>query len=76
MDKISIAIHGGAGTILKSNMTNEQETAIIETLDKALMAGYEILKNGGASLDAVERAVIVMEGSKTRLDINYLPFVS
>lgn len=76
MDKISIAIHGGAGTILKSNMTNEQETAITETLGKALMAGYEILKNGGTSLDAVEKAVIVMEGSKIRLVINYLPFVS
>jgi beta-aspartyl-peptidase (threonine type) len=63
MNKIAIAIHGGAGTILKSKMTTEKEIEISAALDKALTAGYEVLKNGGTSIDAVERAVIVMEDS-------------
>ncbi|ELR70534.1 Isoaspartyl aminopeptidase [Fulvivirga imtechensis AK7] len=58
-----LAIHGGAGTILKSKMTAEKETAYNVALKSALAAGYEVLKNGGNSLDAVERAVIVLEDS-------------
>lgn len=58
-----LVIHGGAGTILKSQMTPEKEKAYTEALDKALQAGYDILKNGGSALDAVEAAVKVMEDS-------------
>lgn len=58
-----LAIHGGAGTILKKNMTPEKEQAYKNVLQQSLEAGYKILKEGGASLDAVEHAVVVMENS-------------
>jgi len=58
---IAIMIHGGAGTILKSNMTEERERQYRDTLTVALMAGYRILENHGSSLDAVEAAIHVME---------------
>lgn len=56
-------IHGGAGTILKSNMTAETEAAYREKLKEALLAGYNILKNNGSSLDAVETAIRMLEDS-------------
>ena len=58
---ISIAIHGGAGTILKSEMTAEKELQYQEALQDALDAGYAILENNGTALDAVECAVVVLE---------------
>ena len=61
MQKISIAIHGGAGTILQSEMSAEKETAYKEALHEALNAGYEVLEKGGTALDAVEQAVIELE---------------
>ncbi|MBV9210309.1 MAG: isoaspartyl peptidase/L-asparaginase [Acidobacteria bacterium] len=57
------AIHGGAGTILKKNMSPEMEAAYRAKLREALLAGYNILKNDGNSLDAVEAAVRIMEDS-------------
>lgn len=59
----AIVIHGGAGTILKENMTIEKETAYREALNVALDKGEEVLKNGGSSLDAVEAAIRLMEDS-------------
>lgn len=61
MKKYSIAIHGGAGTILKSSMTPEKEQAYTEALREAILAGETILKNGGSALDAVECAVNSLE---------------
>jgi beta-aspartyl-peptidase (threonine type) len=61
MKKIGLAIHGGAGTIERSNMTPEKERAYRNGLEQALSAGYEILKRGGSSLDATEAAVRVLE---------------
>lgn len=61
--KYVLVIHGGAGTIEKKNMTPEQESAYLKTLDSALIAGNTILKNGGTSVDAVQAAVMVMEDS-------------
>lgn len=63
INKITIVIHGGAGTILKENMTPEKEDAYKTKLKEALQAGYEILKKGGSSLDAVEAAINVLEDS-------------
>ncbi|HEX8142001.1 MAG TPA: isoaspartyl peptidase/L-asparaginase [Pyrinomonadaceae bacterium] len=57
------AIHGGAGTILKKDMTPELEEAYRVKLREAVVAGYDILKNGGSSLDAVEAAIRIMEDS-------------
>lgn len=61
--QFSIIIHGGAGTILKKNMTPEKEAAYKSKLEEAIRVGYEILKNGGTSLDAVEKTINVMEDS-------------
>lgn len=59
--KIGLAVHGGAGTIERSNMTPEKEHEYRAGLERALSAGYEILKRGGSSLDATEAAVRVLE---------------
>lgn len=56
-----LVIHGGAGTIVKEQMTPEKEAAYRKGLQQALAAGNEILKKGGSALDAVEAAVKVME---------------
>lgn len=61
--KYVLVIHGGAGTILKKNMTPEKEQAYIQALTKSLEAGYKVLNNGGSSLDAVEAAIHIMEDS-------------
>ncbi len=63
MNKFSIAIHGGAGTLVKGMMTPEKETAYKQALQKALDAGYAILKNGGTAVKAVETAVKSLEDS-------------
>lgn len=60
-ENISIAIHGGAGTILKSEMSEKQEKSYLAGLEEAVEKGYEILKSGGSSIDAVEKAVIFLE---------------
>ncbi|MEE9168344.1 MAG: isoaspartyl peptidase/L-asparaginase [bacterium] len=58
-----IVMHGGAGTILKENMTPELEQEYRAKLEEALSAGYEILKNDGSSLDAVEASIRILEDS-------------
>jgi len=58
---IGLAIHGGAGTIERSKMTLEKEREYRAGLERALTAGYEVLKRGGSSLDAAEAAVRVLE---------------
>ncbi len=61
MNKYAIAIHGGAGTILKSTMTPEKEKAYLDGLKNAIESGETILKNGGSSLDAIEKAIRSLE---------------
>ncbi|MEP7250976.1 MAG: isoaspartyl peptidase/L-asparaginase [Ginsengibacter sp.] len=61
MNKISIAIHGGAGTIVKEDMTPELEEAYRNALKGAVEAGYAVLENGGTSVRAVKAAIVVME---------------
>ncbi len=61
--KITLVLHGGAGTITRQNMTAEKEKAYREVLEQALQAGYALLKKGGTSLDAVEATIHVMEDS-------------
>ncbi len=62
-NSIAIVIHGGAGTILKENMTPELESAYLNKLEEAVQTGYEILKNGGSSQSAVEETIKIMEDS-------------
>ena len=61
MSKYAIALHGGAGTILRSHLTPEKELAYKNALNEALETGESILKKGGSALDAVERTVISLE---------------
>lgn len=61
--KYVMVIHGGAGTILKKNMTPEKEAAYTAALTLALQKGYEQIKAGKTSLDAVEAAIHVLEDS-------------
>lgn len=61
--KYVLVVHGGAGTILKKNMTSEKEAAYTAALTKALQQGYDAIKSGKTSLDAVEAAIHVLEDS-------------
>ncbi len=63
MNPISIAIHGGAGTLLKSTITPEKEAQYKSALQKAMDAGYELLSKGSSAVDAVEKAVTELENS-------------
>jgi beta-aspartyl-peptidase (threonine type) len=56
-----IVIHGGAGVILRSNMTPEMEAEYTQSLARARDTGYIILDQGGSSLDAVVAAIKVLE---------------
>ena len=58
-----IVIHGGAGTILKKNMTPELEKEYRAVLAQAIEVGHAILKEGGSSQEAVEKTIHVMENS-------------
>jgi beta-aspartyl-peptidase (threonine type) len=58
-----LVIHGGAGVILKENMTDERESEYRAKLTDALGAGEDILRAGGSALDAVTASVKVMEDS-------------
>lgn len=60
---IAIAIHGGSGTIDKGEFSAEREQQIRATLEQAVRAGHELLAAGGSSVDAVTRAVTLLEDS-------------
>lgn len=60
----AIVIHGGAGTIVKKNMSKKMELAYNQKLKEALNVGYEILEGGGSSIDAVESTIKVLENSE------------
>ncbi len=59
----AIAIHGGAGTILKSNMTQQQEKDYVNTLKQARDTGYQLLEQGKTSQQAVLAAIKILENS-------------
>ncbi|MDR5856774.1 isoaspartyl peptidase/L-asparaginase [Caballeronia sp. LZ062] len=56
-----IAIHGGAGTILRSAMSTDAETRYHAALGDILRAGQRVLADGGSALDAVTEAVRLLE---------------
>lgn len=62
-NKFSIAIHGGAGTLVKGMMTPELETQYKNDLKTAMYSGYKVLESGKSAVDAVEAAVMVLENS-------------
>ena len=61
--EFGIVIHGGAGTILKENLSDSLEKAYHSKLQEALNAGHSILEKGGTSIDAVQAAIMIMENS-------------
>lgn len=61
MDTITIAIHGGAGTILKEDMTPQLEEAYLAGLTDAVNAGYAVLEEGGNAVNAVKAALVILE---------------
>ncbi len=60
-NKIALAIHGGAGTILKAEMTAELEREYRQGLENSLEIGWKILLKNGSALDAVEAATVALE---------------
>jgi L-asparaginase / beta-aspartyl-peptidase len=56
-----LVIHGGAGTILKEQMTPEKEKAYQEALTRALQKGYDTLQKGATAMDAITTAVMILE---------------
>ena len=61
MSNFTIAIHGGAGTILKEDMTPELEHAYFEGLQQALDISYAVLEQGGTAVNAVKAALVLLE---------------
>ncbi len=59
----ALVIHGGAGTILKENMTPETESAYRSILDSVLTTGQKMLESGADGLDVVVSCIQIMEKS-------------
>ncbi|MFD2725697.1 isoaspartyl peptidase/L-asparaginase family protein [Hyunsoonleella rubra] len=64
-EKVSFAIliHGGAGNIQQKNMSDAKQIQYRQILEEAIRAGHSILKNRGASLDAVQKTITILEDS-------------
>jgi beta-aspartyl-peptidase (threonine type) len=61
MSKFTLAIHGGAGTILKEDMTPELEEAYLAGLRQAMDAGFAVLEQGGSALNAIKATIVILE---------------
>lgn len=61
MNNVAIALHGGAGTLVKGMMTSEKEAEYKFALQEALDTGHKMLKDHKSALDAVEAAVKYLE---------------
>lgn len=61
--KFGLVIHGGAGTILKENMSDSLEMAYTNKLEEAIRKGHAVLNEGGTSMEAVTAAIMIMEDS-------------
>ena len=62
-NKIAIVIHGGAGIILKENISKSKEDSIINKLDEAISKGWKLLKKGESSETAVIETIKILEDS-------------
>lgn len=60
-ENFTIVVHGGAGTILKEDMTPELEKAYLDGLQQALDVSYGVLEQGGTAVNAVKAAIVVLE---------------
>ncbi|CAG8732558.1 16220_t:CDS:2, partial [Racocetra fulgida] len=57
----TLVIHGGAGVINRTNFPESKQKEYIDALKESLLVGYEVLRKGGSSFDAVVASVIVLE---------------
>jgi L-asparaginase / beta-aspartyl-peptidase len=58
---VSLAVHGGSGTVLRELLSAEDEAKYLTGLNDALAAGSQVLDAGGSAIDAVTAAVVVLE---------------
>jgi beta-aspartyl-peptidase (threonine type) len=61
MPRFTLAVHGGAGTILKADMTPELEEAYQTGLQQALRAGFAVLEQGGSAVNAIKATIVMLE---------------
>ncbi len=61
MPRFTLAVHGGAGTILKEDMTPELEEAYLTGLQQALQAGFAVLEQGGSAVNAIKATIVMLE---------------
>lgn len=61
MQTFTIAVHGGAGTINKEDMSSKLEKEYLQGLQNALDAGYAVLNKNGSAIDAVRAATVTLE---------------
>ena len=60
---VAIAVHGGAGTITRENMSPEQEAAYRTAMDQAVSSGYAALQRGLSGIDVVVAVIKLLEDS-------------
>lgn len=63
MSNFGIAIHGGAGTLIKGLMTEALESQYKMALKNTLVTGYDLLEKGSTALHVVEMVVKALEDS-------------
>src|ERR1700727_1967276 len=61
MSRYTIAIHGGACSILKADMTPELEAAYLNGLQQAMRAGFAVLEEGGSAVNAIKATIVILE---------------
>ncbi len=61
MSRFTIVIHGGAGQMVKTDLSSDLEQAYLEGLQEGLDAGYGVLEEGGLAVNAVKAAIVVLE---------------
>lgn len=61
MGKAVIAIHGGAGAITRSQLSQEQELRYIQALSDIVETGQRMLEDGRNALDVVTEVVRLLE---------------
>ena len=62
-NKIAIVIHGGAGIIVKEDISKSKEDSIINKLNEAVSRGWRLLKDGESSELAVIETIKILEDS-------------
>ena len=61
MSRFTIVIHGGAGQMVRTDLSPDLEKAYLEGLQEGLDAGYGVLEEGGLAINAVKAAIVVLE---------------